>query len=382
MTASLRQVRGWCPGALRPMQSGDGLIVRVRPRGHALTPADLMRHRRARRALGNGHIDLTRRANLQMRGVDGRAACRPCGRRSPSSDLLDASRRGGGRAQCPRQPARRHRPSECSTRARWPTRWSGARRTIRALGTAGQVLLRRRRRRPLPLDDERADIRLRRRARRQSHQLASGSMAGRRRVARRGDARRWLRRRPRSGSALRSARPARRDAHARPVEPRQAAASAGRRSDSIRFGGAPAFRRQADPLGVIDELRHGDRRRLRRALRAHRRRALRRSASARGEVGAREVRVSPWRSLYRACAGPRSGSVADRGGSRSRPHRRSRRSPACDRCLPRRAGCRRARSIRGPRQRAIAPVLGRMGIALVPRLGLRQGLRPLRPPPI
>ena len=24
--------RGWCPGALRPMQSGDGLIVRVRPR--------------------------------------------------------------------------------------------------------------------------------------------------------------------------------------------------------------------------------------------------------------------------------------------------------------------------------------------------------------
>ncbi|MEO1207882.1 MAG: precorrin-3B synthase, partial [Pseudomonadota bacterium] len=25
-------VKGWCPGALRPMESGDGLIVRVRPR--------------------------------------------------------------------------------------------------------------------------------------------------------------------------------------------------------------------------------------------------------------------------------------------------------------------------------------------------------------
>ena len=24
--------KGWCPGAYQPMQSGDGLIVRVRPR--------------------------------------------------------------------------------------------------------------------------------------------------------------------------------------------------------------------------------------------------------------------------------------------------------------------------------------------------------------
>ena len=25
------EIKGWCPGALRPMLSGDGLVVRVRP---------------------------------------------------------------------------------------------------------------------------------------------------------------------------------------------------------------------------------------------------------------------------------------------------------------------------------------------------------------
>ena len=29
--AASAQVKGWCPGALRPMLSGDGLIVRIRP---------------------------------------------------------------------------------------------------------------------------------------------------------------------------------------------------------------------------------------------------------------------------------------------------------------------------------------------------------------
>lgn len=62
-------VRGWCPGALRPMASGDGLVVRLRlPAGrlssetaHAI--ADLSRR------YGNGLIDLSARANLQLRGV-------------------------------------------------------------------------------------------------------------------------------------------------------------------------------------------------------------------------------------------------------------------------------------------------------------------------
>ncbi|MGX1077699.1 sulfite reductase beta subunit-like hemoprotein [Bradyrhizobium elkanii] len=32
-------VKGWCPGALRPMRSGDGLVVRIRPRAGRLDAA-------------------------------------------------------------------------------------------------------------------------------------------------------------------------------------------------------------------------------------------------------------------------------------------------------------------------------------------------------
>jgi precorrin-3B synthase len=62
-------VKGWCPGALRPMQSGDGLIVRIRPRSATFSPEQLTALADAARRFGNGHIDLTRRANLQIRGV-------------------------------------------------------------------------------------------------------------------------------------------------------------------------------------------------------------------------------------------------------------------------------------------------------------------------
>jgi precorrin-3B synthase len=62
-------VKGWCPGALRPMESGDGLLARVRPWCGAFTldQANGLADIAAR--LGNGHIDLTRRANLQIRGL-------------------------------------------------------------------------------------------------------------------------------------------------------------------------------------------------------------------------------------------------------------------------------------------------------------------------
>lgn len=63
------QVKGWCPGALRPMQSGDGLVVRIRPQSATLSPHELTVLADAARRFGNGHIDLTRRANLQLRGV-------------------------------------------------------------------------------------------------------------------------------------------------------------------------------------------------------------------------------------------------------------------------------------------------------------------------
>lgn len=61
--------KGWCPGAYQPMASGDGLIVRVRPRLARLTAAQALGLCGAARRFGSGLIDLTNRANLQLRGV-------------------------------------------------------------------------------------------------------------------------------------------------------------------------------------------------------------------------------------------------------------------------------------------------------------------------
>jgi precorrin-3B synthase len=61
-------VKGWCPGALKPMRSGDGLVVRVRT--GPIVSRDLARAlAKLSRTHGNGQIDLTQRANLQLRGV-------------------------------------------------------------------------------------------------------------------------------------------------------------------------------------------------------------------------------------------------------------------------------------------------------------------------
>src|SRR5258708_26779936 len=62
-------VKGWCPGVLQPMQSGDGLIARVRPWCGAFGLDEASGLADAAARFGNGHIDLTRRGNLQIRGV-------------------------------------------------------------------------------------------------------------------------------------------------------------------------------------------------------------------------------------------------------------------------------------------------------------------------
>ncbi|MFB2532133.1 precorrin-3B synthase [Paracoccus sp. p3-h83] len=62
-------IQGWCPGALRPMASGDGLVVRVRARAGRLTPDQARGIADLAARFGNGLIDLSARANLQMRGV-------------------------------------------------------------------------------------------------------------------------------------------------------------------------------------------------------------------------------------------------------------------------------------------------------------------------
>jgi precorrin-3B synthase len=66
---AVTDVKGWCPGILRPMASGDGLIVRVRPRCGAFSLETAAALADLAERLGNGHIDLTRRANLQLRGL-------------------------------------------------------------------------------------------------------------------------------------------------------------------------------------------------------------------------------------------------------------------------------------------------------------------------
>ena len=65
------EIKGWCPGALRPMQSGDGLVVRIRPPLGRLTPVQAAAIATAAKTHGNGIIDLSARANLQLRGVTG-----------------------------------------------------------------------------------------------------------------------------------------------------------------------------------------------------------------------------------------------------------------------------------------------------------------------
>ena len=50
-------IKGWCPGALRPMQSGDGLVVRVRPFGGRLEAAQVAGIADLAERYGNGLID-------------------------------------------------------------------------------------------------------------------------------------------------------------------------------------------------------------------------------------------------------------------------------------------------------------------------------------
>ncbi|MFW8594904.1 precorrin-3B synthase [Cribrihabitans neustonicus] len=69
MSAAAPKVYGWCPGALRPMMSGDGLVVRVRAPLGRLTPEQARGLAELSQAHGNGLLDISARANLQLRGI-------------------------------------------------------------------------------------------------------------------------------------------------------------------------------------------------------------------------------------------------------------------------------------------------------------------------
>jgi precorrin-3B synthase len=61
--------KGWCPGALRPMETGDGLLVRLRVTGGILSTRNAQAIAACAIRYGNGLIDLSSRANLQLRGI-------------------------------------------------------------------------------------------------------------------------------------------------------------------------------------------------------------------------------------------------------------------------------------------------------------------------
>ncbi len=68
-TAATPKVYGWCPGALRPMMSGDGLVVRVRAPLGRLSPEQARGLADLSQAHGLGLVDISARANLQLRGI-------------------------------------------------------------------------------------------------------------------------------------------------------------------------------------------------------------------------------------------------------------------------------------------------------------------------
>jgi precorrin-3B synthase len=61
--------KGWCPGALKPMETGDGLLARVRPPRGRLSLDQAAALADAAMACGNGAIGLSARANLHLRGL-------------------------------------------------------------------------------------------------------------------------------------------------------------------------------------------------------------------------------------------------------------------------------------------------------------------------
>jgi len=63
------EIKGWCPGAFAPMESGDGLLLRAKLIGPRLSLAQARAIAGIATRCGNGLIDLSQRAQLQLRGV-------------------------------------------------------------------------------------------------------------------------------------------------------------------------------------------------------------------------------------------------------------------------------------------------------------------------
>ena len=132
-------IKGWCPTLLSPMQSGDGWLARVKPSAGVLSAAAARLIADAARRHGNGHIDLTSRANLQIRGLSA-----SLGGRLRRDDHHGRSGQyqpiAGSDPQCHGEPAWARR-SLCRLRlsCRCARHRSHALRRARALGAAVQI---------------------------------------------------------------------------------------------------------------------------------------------------------------------------------------------------------------------------------------------------
>ena len=63
------QIKGWCPSLEKPMESGDGLLVRIPIKFGKLRSDVARKLATLSTQYGNGHLDLSNRGNLQLRGV-------------------------------------------------------------------------------------------------------------------------------------------------------------------------------------------------------------------------------------------------------------------------------------------------------------------------
>ncbi len=60
--------RGWCPSLFKPMETGDGFLVRIKPFLSRITSEQAHFIADTANRLGNGLINLSQKANLQLRG--------------------------------------------------------------------------------------------------------------------------------------------------------------------------------------------------------------------------------------------------------------------------------------------------------------------------
>ncbi|MBE1491797.1 precorrin-3B synthase [Plantactinospora soyae] len=87
-TPSPRSPEDRCPGALRAHQAADGLLVRVRLPGGQLRPGQLRVLADVADTDGDGTLELTSRANLQIRGLADDDAVRRAAERIAAAGLL------------------------------------------------------------------------------------------------------------------------------------------------------------------------------------------------------------------------------------------------------------------------------------------------------